>query len=143
MRLVFLFLIAFSLCSCSVEPTPLVYGKDFCYTCKMTLMDTKFGAEVVTTKGKVYKFDDINCMINFLNSGDVKEKDIAQRLVIDFANPEKFVDAKDAHYVKSDKIRSPMASEVAAFSKTEDLEGTNAEWKGTLLSWGELITEFK
>src|SRR6187549_334534 len=139
MRLIFLFLIAFSLYSCSVEPTPLVYGKDFCYTCKMTLMDTKFGAEVVTTKGKVYKFDDMNCMINFLNSGYIEEQDIAFRLVIDFANPEKLIDAKDAFYVKSDKIRSPMASEIAAFSKKEDLEVSNKEWNGILLSWGELV----
>ena len=35
------------------------------YTCKMTLVDKKFGAEVVTKKGKVYKFDDLNCMIKF------------------------------------------------------------------------------
>ena len=143
MRLVFLLWIAFSLCACSVEPTPLLYGKDFCYTCKMTLMDKKFGAEVVTTKGKVYKFDDINCMVNFLNSGYIEEQNIAHRLVIDFANAEKFINAKDAHYVKSDKIRSPMASEVAAFSTKEDLEVSNKEWKGILLSWGELVTEFK
>jgi copper chaperone NosL len=143
MRLVILFLIAFSFWSCSVEPTPLVYGKDGCHACKMTLMDKKFGAEVVTTKGKIYKFDDMNCMINFLNSGSVAEQDIAYRLVIDFANPEKFIDAKDAHYVKSDKIRSPMASEVAAFSTKEDLEASNREWRGILLSWGELVTEFK
>lgn len=143
MRLVILFLTAFLLWSCSVEPTPLLYGKDFCYTCKMTLMDKKFGAEVVTTKGKVYKFDDINCMINFLNSGYIEEQDIEYRLVIDFANPEKLIDAKDAHYVKSDKIRSPMASEIAAFSRKEDLDSSNKEWKGILLSWGELVTEFK
>ena len=143
MRFWIAFLIAFSLWSCSIEPQPLLYGKDFCHTCKMTLMDKKFGAEVVTSKGKVYKFDDMNCMINFLNSGYIEEQDIAFRLVIDFANPEKLIDAKDAHYVKSDKIRSPMASEIAAFSKKEDLDASNKEWNGILLSWGELVTEFK
>ena len=50
---------------CTQEPEPLVYGKDVCQFCKMTLMDHKFGAELVTNKGKVYKFDDINCMLNF------------------------------------------------------------------------------
>ncbi len=143
MKFIFPFLITFLLWSCTVEPTPLLYGKDGCHACRMKLMDKKFGAEVVTSKGKVYKFDDMNCMINFLNSGSVEEQDIAYRLVIDFANPEKFIDAKDAHYVKSDKIRSPMASEIAAFSKKEDLDASNKEWKGILLSWGELVTEFK
>ena len=143
MRYLVTLMITFLFWSCSVKPEPLVYGKDFCYTCKMTLMDNKFGAEVVTTKGKVYKFDDMNCMINFVNSGYIEEQDIAYRLAIDFANPEKLIDAKDAHYVKSGTIRSPMASEIAAFSKKEDLDKMNKEWKGILLSWGELVTEFK
>ncbi|MCX8489678.1 MAG: hypothetical protein ORN54_01270 [Cyclobacteriaceae bacterium] len=37
--------------SCSTEPEPLVYGTDICHFCKMTLMDKKFGAELVTKKG--------------------------------------------------------------------------------------------
>ncbi len=142
MRIIAL-LILLSLWSCSVEPTPLVYGKDSCYTCKMTLMDKKFGAEVVTTKGKVYKFDDVNCMVDFLSSGYIEEREVAYRLVIDFSNPEKMFDAKDAFYLKSNKIRSPMASEVAAFSTKNALEVSNNEWKGIVLSWGELVTEFK
>lgn len=143
MRLFILFLSGFLFWSCSVEPTPLLYGKDFCHTCKMTLMDKKFGAEVVTTKGKVYKFDDVNCMMGFLDSGFIEDQDIAYRLVIDFANTEKLIDAKDAQYVKSDKIKSPMASTIAAFARKEDLDAANKEWKGIWLSWGELVTQFK
>ncbi|HPM30591.1 MAG TPA: nitrous oxide reductase accessory protein NosL [Chryseolinea sp.] len=143
MRVNIIFFISILLCSCSVEPTPLVYGKDSCHACKMTLMDKKFGAEIVTTKGKVFKFDDVNCMISLLNTEKIDDHEIAFYLVIDFANPEKFVNAKDAQYVKSDKVRSPMASEVAAFSKKEDSAAANKEWKGILLSWGELVTEFK
>jgi copper chaperone NosL len=140
---VFALLILVSLCSCSVEPTPLVYGKDFCHTCKMTLMDKKFGGEVVTTKGKVYKFDDMNCMVNFLNSGSIEERDVKYCLAIDFAKPETLVDAQSSWYAKSDKIRSPMASEIAAFSDKKELDAANKEWDGILLSWGELVTEFK
>lgn len=137
-------LILVSMCySCSVEPAPFLYGKDFCHSCKMTIMDRKFGGEVVTTKGKIYKFDDMNCMVNFLNAGLVEERDVAYRLVIDFSNPEKLVDAESSWYVKSDKIRSPMASEIAAFSAKKALDVENKQWNGILLSWGELITEFK
>jgi len=39
---------------CTVEPEPLVYGADICHTCKMTLMDPKFGAEIITKNGKPY-----------------------------------------------------------------------------------------
>ena len=129
--------------SCSADPQPLQYGKDACHTCKMTLVDKKFGAELVTKKGKVYKFDDVNCMINFYNSGYEEFGNIAHRLVIDFANPEKLIDAQHAFFAKTDQIRTPMASGVAAFGSEDDYKKFNKKWKGTALSWGELVTEFK
>jgi len=131
------------LLSCKAEPESLAYGKDGCYTCKMTLMDKKFGAEIVTRKGKVYKFDDINCMLNFYNSGFEPEENILHCLIVDFSNPEKFIDAQQAWYIKSDQIKSPMASSIAAFEKQEDLDRFNKDWKGIMLSWGEVKTQFK
>ena len=57
-------------------------------------MDQKFGGELVTTKGKVYKFDDINCLFNFYNGGSVNKKDFRFKLVVDFSQPEKLIDAE-------------------------------------------------
>lgn len=136
-------MLCLSLMSCDVEPEPLQYGKDSCHHCKMTLMDNKFGAEILTTKGKVYKFDDLNCMLHFYNSGVVKSEDIKDILVVDFSNPEKLTDARNALYVKSGLIKSPMASNVAAFQSYEVLKEMNADWKGIMLSWGELQTQYK
>ena len=129
--------------SCTVEPESLQYGHDACYTCKMTLMDTKFGAEIVTKKGKVYKFDDINCLINFHNSGDELEENMAYRLVVDFSNPEKLIDAREAFYIKSNQVKSPMASQIASFETKEQADLNKKKWQGIWLSWGELVTEFK
>lgn len=129
--------------SCSIKPEPLNFGQDACHTCKMTLMDKKFGAEVVMNKGKVYKFDDLNCLINFNNSEYEPEENIAYRLVVDFAYPEKLIHAKQAFYSKSNHIKSPMSSHIAAFEKKEDLETYNKEWEGIILTWGELVTQFK
>jgi copper chaperone NosL len=140
---ILIFLVAISLLSCNVNPEPLTMGKDACYTCKMTIMDNKFGAELVTKKGKIYKFDDLNCMINFSKSGYEPEENIEHRLVVDFAQTDKLLDATKLFYCKSDKINSPMGSHVAAFAKKEDLEKSNSEWQGTTLTWKELITQFK
>jgi copper chaperone NosL len=131
------------LLSCSVKPEPLTVGKDACHTCKMTLMDEKFGAEIVTKKGKVYKFDDLNCMVSFFRSGYEPEENIAHRLVTDYAHPEKLTDATHAVYCRSEAIKSPMASQVAAFEKKEDMEKFNAMWQGAALSWDELVRELK
>jgi copper chaperone NosL len=136
-------ILCLSLMSCKVEPEPLQYGKDGCHHCKMTLMDNKFGSEILTTKGKIYKFDDVNCMLNFYSSGAVPSADMKEILVVDFSKPEKLIDARNALYVKSESVKSPMASNVAAFEANEDLKKMNADWNGVVLSWGELQTQFK
>lgn len=143
MKLIFATILIFMMLACSTDPQPLVYGKDGCHACKMTLMDKKFGAEIVTIKGKVYKFDDVNCMITYIATSNLTDRDIAHRLVIDFENPEKFIDTNHAFFLKSENVKSPMASQVAAFSKKEDLEKVKAELGGVYLVWGELVTQFK
>ena len=143
MKLILASMLLFLMLACSTEPQPLVYGKDGCYACKMTLVDRKYGAEIVTTKGKVYKFDDVNCMVNYLHTGEIADRDVAHRLVIDFANPEKLIDTNHAFFLKSENLKSPMASQVAAFSTEQDLKKAKAELKGIYLVWGELVTQFK
>jgi copper chaperone NosL len=106
-------------------------------------MDARFGAEIVTKKGKVYKFDDLNCMISFNNSGYEPEENIKHRLVVDFTQPDKLFDATKTFYCKSTRINSPMGSQVAAFEKMADLEKYNSEWQGTTLTWNEMITQIK
>lgn len=129
--------------ACSVEPVPLVYGKDMCHTCKMTLVDTKFGAEILTKKGKVYTFDDMNCLLSFYTSDYEERSNIQQVLVIDFTTPGKLIDANTAHFVRAEAIRSPMASGVAGFSTVEGLATHNAEWNGELLTWDEVVQKVK
>ena len=131
------------LLSCTVEPEPLEYGKDGCYICKMTLMDKKFGAELVTTKGKIYKFDDVNCMLTFYNTNQVAHEDFSYKLVVDFSQPAKLINATDAFYLKSDQIKSPMASQIGAFEKKESFGEAKNKLKGIYLVWGELVTQFK
>lgn len=136
-------LVCLSLVACKVEPEPLQFGKDGCHSCKMTLMDNKFGAEILTSKGKIYKFDDVNCMLTFYNSGQVPTDEMKEILIVDFSKPEKLIDARNALYVKSESIKSPMASNIAAFESNADLEKMNENWKGIILTWGELQTQFK
>ena len=143
MKILLTIILFLSLLSCSIEPEPLHYSKDACHTCKMTLMDKKFGAELVTKKGKVYKFDDVNCMLTFYNSGGMAPDEFSHKLVVDFSHPSTLINAADAYYLKSPQVKSPMASQVAAFEKEENMEDLKKQWNGIYLVWGELVTQFK
>lgn len=125
--------------NCTPKPEPILYGKDLCHACKMTIMDKKFGAEIVTKKGKIYKFDDLNCMVSFYQSSYEDKNNIAQILVVDFPSTENLIDATTATYVFSNEIRSPMASGMAAFRNSNDINNYNTEWKGKILSWEQVI----
>src|SRR5215203_1996100 len=40
--------------SCNASPEAIRIGKDNCTFCKMTISDARYGAEIVTAKGKIY-----------------------------------------------------------------------------------------
>jgi copper chaperone NosL len=131
------------LAGCAAKPQPLNYGSDACYSCKMTLADKRFGAELVTKKGKVFVFDDVNCMLSFYHSPDLDPADLAFTLVIDYEHPEEFLEAGQTFFVKSDQLRTPMNSQVAAFHTYQDAMQFKQENGGILLGWAEVTTQFK
>jgi copper chaperone NosL len=143
MRFLFIVTISLALTACTVEPEPIRYGEDACHHCKMTLMDKKFGAELVTKKGKIYMFDDVNCMLSFYNSSEVATDEFSHKLVVDFTKPAKLIEADKAFYLKSPKIQSPMISQIAAFENEQDMKAAKDELTGIYLVWGELVTQFK
>jgi copper chaperone NosL len=143
MKYVLILSIVLIAAGCKVEPVALQYGKDHCYTCKMTLTDNKFGAEVVTDKGKIYVFDDTNCMVNFLNSGYLEESEVKFKLIADYTQPGKLVPVEQGFFLKSDEIRSPMNSAIAAFENEASMREFKKQWNAIYLGWGELQTEFK
>ena len=54
--------------SCSTSPQPINYGNDACHYCQMTIVDQIYGAEVISDKGKIFKFDAAECLIRHKNT---------------------------------------------------------------------------
>ena len=129
--------------SCSTKPEPFNYGKDDCYFCKMGIVDPKYGGEVITKKGKVYKFDDIICMVRFLKDEGVKEKDISQKVIINFEKENDFLDVSKTTFWASPELRSPMGSNTAAFSSREAAEKAKSGKEGPLMNWDEVYNKIK
>ena len=132
-------MLVFLISSCSSKPQPFNYAKDVCDNCKMTIVDPKFGGEVLTKKGKAYKFDDMVCMINFIKTGTVKENDIAQKLVVNFNKQNDFIDVNKAFFLVSSDLKTPMGGNAAALSSQEETEKVKASIPGEIAKWNDLF----
>jgi len=129
--------------SCAAKTEPFNYGKDDCSFCKMGIVDTKFGGELVTKKTKVYKFDDVLCMIHFLKAGSVKEDEIAKKTVINFEKQNAFIDVNNVTFWISPELKSPMGGNAAAFISRDGAEKAKAGKEGQLINWDELYKNSK
>ncbi len=136
---IFLIMLLF-LASCAIEPQPIDYGKDACHYCKMNIVDSQHAAQFVTEKGKCYKFDAIECMLNQMK--DFDEAPIALFLVSDYAKPGVLTDATNATYLISDAIPSPMGGFLTAFETQEKAVLTQEEANGLLLGWDKLKAKY-
>ena len=124
--------------SCNSSPTPIALGKDNCSYCKMPFSDARFGAELITSKGKIYKFDDAHCLFSFMNESENKNKKNGRIYFVDFSGKHEFVPAANAIFLKSDALRTPMAGNVAAFQSKDSLQLAIQKFPGTTLEWNEL-----
>lgn len=129
--------------SCSPKTEPFNYGKDNCYFCKMGIVDPKYGGEIVTKKSKVYKFDDLVCMVRFLQSGILTENEIAKKVIINFEKENDFLDVDKVIFWASPELRSPMGSNAAAFASQQAAEKAKAGKEGIFLNWDELYKKIK
>lgn len=129
--------------ACSIQPDPIRYGKDSCHSCKMTLTDRRFGAEVISKKGKVFKFDDTNCLVGFLKSGFLGKDEIAMTLVVahNTANGS-LIDATTAYFVQSTTFRSPMRGDIAAFASQMEAKTAASQVGGELMTWEQVLAAF-
>ncbi len=141
-KLLILFISSFILLSCKVEPKPINYGDDHCHFCDMTVVDKTHAAEVTTKKGKSYVYDAIECMVNDLNQKNNEDK-MAFILVADYDNPGELIDAKNATFLISKKIKSPMGAYLSAFPSKEVAEKYQTDNGGEIFSWSELKLKIK
>jgi copper chaperone NosL len=107
----------------------------------MGMADPKFGGEVITKKGKVYKFDDVICMMRFLKSGEVRDANIAQKYVINFQKQNNFIDVGSAFLFVSPELKTPMGGDAAGFTSREEAEKMNAAGNGNVTTWNELFAK--
>ncbi len=127
--------------SCDTGAEPIVFSKDPCHFCKMIISDKRFGAELVTAKGKVFKFDDTYCIISFLKSNDLRQSEMGAVYIVDYAQKEKLIAAETAFLLKSDIIRGPMGGDVAAFETEAAMKPYQQQWNATIIKWTHVVAK--
>ncbi|MGZ5253505.1 MAG: nitrous oxide reductase accessory protein NosL [Flavitalea sp.] len=131
-----LLLIPLFLTSCSSGPRPIKVGEDACTFCKMTVTDKKFGAELVTDKGKVFVYDDLHCLAEYVKQNpDLTNSDY---YVTSFESGD-LIKSDKAVYLKSELLKSPMGSNIAAFSSAESMNKFSGNYPGEVIQWNKVM----
>lgn len=122
--------------SCAPKPKPIEYGMDMCHYCKMSIVDRQHAAEAVTAKGKVFKFDAIECLVHYM--AEQPGQEYAHLLANDYEQPGALIPAESSAFLISPEIPSPMGAFLSAFSDMERAQAYQAEKGGEVFGWEAL-----
>jgi copper chaperone NosL len=139
--LVMLFACSLCLSSCNTGPQPINLGADNCYSCKMTISDIRFGAELVTKKGKAYKFDDLHCLLGFLKTGTVNKDMQSGIYITNYSGDHSLINVKHVIMLQADELRSPMGGNIAGFDNRDSMQTVMKKYPGKIVNWVELYKE--
>ncbi|TWT44574.1 NosL [Phycisphaerae bacterium RAS1] len=129
-------------CGCGrgddLSPPAIAYGQTECDYCKMIVSDEPFAAAAcISADDGVWKiaFDDVGCLLDYLkeNSG----RPPGAMYVHDFKTG-KWLSADEAVYVRSEKLHTPMASNLAAFETRAAAEALRLHYPGQVLTFDAL-----
>lgn len=127
--------------ACSPKaPVDIEASKEECVYCKMKIMDLKFNTQVQTSKGRIYHFDSIECLINWLNEN--QDIEIKNAWVKDYLTGE-WVEYKKALYFVSQDLPSPMGAYLSSFKDENSIQKIQKEKQGKVLKYEELFDYIK
>lgn len=136
-KLLFMYML---LSACTPKAQSITYGADMCHFCKMNIVDVQHASEIVTKKGKVFKYDAIECMLNS-EEHQAPEKN-ALYLTNVYGQPEILVNAIKVTYLISERLPSPMGANLTAFETESAALKAKEELGGEIYSWSALLTRF-
>ena len=138
MKKISYFLLFIAMVSCAPKGAePIKLNIDGCEFCKMKIADGKFGAEIITAKGRIYKFDDMHCMINYHKENNTTQ--IQSFFIHDYNQDNTLIAAESAFYVKGGEINSPMRGNIIAVQTVEEATQMAEKFKANPISWSEII----
>lgn len=142
-RLIVVLLLLGILVSCgkeqTYEPKEIDPEIDVCAVCNMSVASEMFATQLILKDGDVYKYDDIGCMIEMIETDSrFTEDNIAKKYVRDVETGD-WVELEDAFYVYHPDIWTPMAYGVVSFAtKEKAIQFMEEEGVGEMLDYAQL-----
>jgi copper chaperone NosL len=133
--------ILFILASCGSDtPKPIKLNSDACDFCKMTISNGKFAAELITEKGRYYKFDDVTCMVKYAKSNTV----VAYKsfYVSDYSKDNTLIPVEQSFFLKGGTISSPMRGNAIALSTKNAATEFQTKLNAELKTWEEIYSTY-
>lgn len=129
------------LSACNSGPEAIKYGTENCYSCKMTISDFRFGAEIITKKGRVYKFDDSYCMLSYLKAKEIEPSQIKSIYMTNFTGKHQLLDVEEAVMLQSESLRGPMGGNIIAADQIDSINKLKEQFPGNHLLWAEIYKQ--
>lgn len=110
---------------------------DMCSYCKMAISEKRYAAEFIDKHGEVYKFDDLGCMNNFLQTKHLG-KDGTSFFAIEYESKQ-WLPAQLASFVRSNQFKTPMSGGIVAIRERTRAEQLAQEAQGTVMTFPEVF----
>jgi copper chaperone NosL len=107
----------------------------------MTIIDPAFAGQLVTRTGRVYVFDDFVGLAAFQRDNRVPPDEVHGVWANLYLNPDQRIGVNEAVFLKSDRLRSPMSSGLAAFASSSEADSLRSIIGGELLDWDEVLRQ--
>jgi copper chaperone NosL len=134
----FFILLSFFFASCSTGPQPINYGKDACDFCKMNIVDEKFAVQCLNINGKSFRFDDVHCLVGFMDGGSLPKEKLASVYFADNNKKDNWIKSDIALLLQSDSLRSPMGGNIIAFDSEQARDEAMKQFNGKQLLWKDI-----
>ncbi len=130
-------MLTFLICSaCAPEkgPPDIAYGQELCQHCKMVIQEPRFAAAFREVNGRVFRFDDIGCMIQFLRQSG---REPAEIWVHDYEGGD-WLPAEAAFFVCEKRVQTPMGSGIVAFARQSQAAAVSSQ----VYRWEEIFSVY-
>jgi copper chaperone NosL len=116
------------------RPPAIRLGEEACARCRMIISDERFAAALITPDGETLKFDDMGCLIQHESCG---LRPATAYWIRDFGGSG-WLNARDAVFVHSKTISSPMGFGLAAGRTAQAMGERTNEPGNRMLRFSEL-----